>query len=84
MRQVQQPVRDLGGNRVLGGTVEALILPPRLELADEICSSLGAMIGRRGGFFEDSPRLSSCITTRHSVTDMEIPSHAKTTEGVEL
>lgn len=70
-------MRDLGGRRALGGTVGALVLPLRLELAEEVCSSFGAMGGRRGVFLEGSPRLSSCITIRHSVTAIRVLTHVK-------
>ena len=49
----------------------ALILPLRLEFADEAWSSFGAIGGRCGVFLEGSPRLSSCITVRHTVIDMK-------------
>lgn len=66
MRQVQQPVLERGGNRARGGTLGPTVprWPLRLELAEEERSSLGAMIGNRSAcFLEESPRLSSCITS---------------------
>jgi len=63
-------VRDLGGKRARGGIVGALTLPLLLELVDEAWSSFGAIGGSRCCLLEGSPRLSSCITMRHSVTDI--------------
>lgn len=63
-------MRDLGGKRARGGIAGALTLPLLLELVDEAWSSFGAIGGSRCCLLEGSPRLSSCITMRHSVTDM--------------
>lgn len=72
MRHVQHPVRDLGGNRVLGGTVGIVNPPPLPELVESGVLSFGAMGGRRGCLLEESPRLvSSCITVRHMVLDID-------------